>query len=522
MSALLVVALVFRDIAATVDGGAWLWAQDGSDSVLERLILDGGRLPVRIEGASHIEAIATRGDALWVVTPDEVIVRASWANPAVTRVEIPTNVQTSGVSVRDTSVTPLGDGRAFVMRACPNATTRADDCTEVITVDTVVGTATARTWPVKLMRAIADDRGGAWMRVEHAPGADIQKRGSVGYAHASKDGTWDLWSFDGMIVPSMMAHSKVEAFPEYLARMAGGVFGVSQYSMWPIGDSGVPRKKIEWRETQFLGVSHIHDATSSGGELVQITGIRESCCFTDDVENDDVSPVLRWVTFTGVERAAEIAPTPSWWRDEHRKGTPPAKLAVAAGVVWILFEDLVMLRAPRGDEDPEWRIVAEKHASPEATEDRPRTRHRWSFSGGLGYSRAGDDDGFARSIRLERLTTSNRKRPLIGAGGFMEAGSLGGRANVGAGVSLSLPRLGAVASVGGSAIEDANDEWHPQLVFSLFLGARVGLDSVPLEFPLGVRFEVRPATKDLPTTFMVASSVELLVVAAVGLVAAAM
>ena len=89
MTSLLVLLLAFREIAATVDGGAYLLSRDESGDVLERVVLDGGRLRVRIEGAEKIEAIATRGDSLWIATSDQVIVRATWASEAVARVEIP-------------------------------------------------------------------------------------------------------------------------------------------------------------------------------------------------------------------------------------------------------------------------------------------------------------------------------------------------------------------------------------------------------------------------------------------------
>ncbi len=517
---LLGLLLVFREIAATVDGGAYLLSRDGSEDVLERVVLDGGRLRVRIDGAEKIEAIATRGDALWIVTADEVIVRARWASEATVRVEIPTNVQRDGVVVRDTMVTPLGKDRALVMRACGNALSHVEDCTEVIAVDVAAGTATARTWEAQLSNAVADERGGAWIRVEHAPSTDIHRRASTGYAHASGT-SWDLWSFDGLVVPGMMAHRRTDAFPEHLAPAADGVLGISQHAIWPIDESGVPRSRMDYDEVGHRGVSVVHGAASSGGELVLLTGVHEVCCFTDE-DVEDASPVLRWITRAGVERAFDIAPTPRWWRDEHRKGTPRARLAIAARVAWVLFEDLVMMRVPPGldETDAEWRVVAERGA-PEG-ETRDRSRHFWSFSGGLGYSRAGDDDGFAYGVRFERIRTADRRRPWFATGGYAEVSSLGGRTSFGSGLTLGVLRLGAVASAGASLIQDASDAYHPQLAFSLFLGKRVLFEDMNLEAPIGVRFEVRPGTSALPTTFMVATSLDLLVVSAVGLVAAAM
>ncbi len=522
MSALLVLAFVFRDIAATVDGGAWLVSQDNETWHLERVLADGGRVPVVIGGIDRIETIATRGETLWILTPDAVVVRSGWKAAATTiRVEIPSSMQRTDVAVREPEVTPLGNGRALVMRACAGATTRIDDCTEVITVDTTSDSAVVQTWPVQLSRAVADERGGAWMRVAHDPGADLHARGSVGYAHASTDGVWDLWSFDGMVVSGMTPHDRSDAFPEYVIPAATGVIGVSQYNVWPIDEAGVPRVKLERREIGFLGVSQLHGVAGSGGELVLLTGVHEACC-VDDEDNDDVSPALRWVTFAGVERTADRAPAPSWWRDAHREGTPRATLAVAAGVAWILFEDLVMMRVPpAGDGEAEWRIVAQRERSAEVA-SLAGSRHFWSFTTNLGYSRAGDDDGFAWGLRLERMRTARRKRAQLGTGGFAEVGSLGGRKNAGTGLSLGLMQTGVVASFGASVTQDIADAWHPQFVFSLFLGKRFMLDDGNLEAPVGVRFEIRPGTEDLPTTFMVATSLDALVVSVVAVLAGAM
>ncbi len=520
MSALLVMALVFRDIAATVDGGAWLVSHQDETWRLERVLADGGRVPVTIAGVERIDAIATRGQALWILTPDALVVRSGWtATATTTRIAIPPSVQRADVVVRAPAVTPLGDGRALVLRACAGAASRVDDCTEAIMVDVAAEIVTRR-WDAQLTRAIADERGGAWMRVEHAASSDIHAQGTVGYAHASEDGAWDLWSFNGLRVPGMIAHEKSDAFPEFLVPAADGVTGISQYNVWPIDEGGVPRTKVERREIEHLGVSEIHGAASSGGEVVLLTGIHAACC--DDHDEDDVSPALRWITRAGVERAADLAPTPAWWREQHREGMPGAKLAVAAGVAWILFDDLVMMRAPiAGDADEhEWRIVAERDRPTDIAP--PGSRHFWSFTANFGYSRAGDDDGFAWGLRVERMRTANRKRAQLGTGGFAEVGSLGGRKNAGTGLSIGLLRTGVVASFGASVTQDIADAWHPQFVFSLFLGKRFMLDDANLEAPAGVRFEIRPGTKDLPTTFMVATSLDALVVTAIGVLAAAM
>jgi len=321
-------------------------------------------------------------------------------------------------------------------------------------------------------------------------------------------------------VPGMISHEKTGAFPEHLAPAADGFLGISQHDIWPIDPSGVPRAHVQYDEVGFRGVSDVHGAASTGGELVLLTGIYEACCFTDH-DYDDVSPVLRWITRAGVERTAEIAPTPAWWRDEHREGTPRARFSVAGGVAWILFDDLVMMRVPSSD-DAQWRIVAERHREPDPDLKKEGSRHFWSVTASFGYSRAGDDDGFARGMRMERMRTANRKRPRLGTGGYAEVGSLGGRATAGTGLSIGHMQVGAVASLGASVIQDANDDWHPQFVFSLFLGKRFLLDDSNLEAPVGVRFEVRPGTDDLPTTFMVTTSLDCLVVTAVGLLVAAM
>jgi hypothetical protein len=518
--ALIVLTLFARDIAATVDGGAYLLSSDDSGrSVLERVFADGGRLPVRVDGGDAIDAIATRGTALWIVTRDAVVMRPAWSKLTALHVGIPS--ASRGENSRETTVTPLGAHRALVMRPCANAKTRVDDCTEVLTVDIEASTATSRTWPVQLLGAIADDRGGAWMRVEHAAGPDVRAQGTIAYAHASADGTWDLWTFNGMIVPGMMAHPKSEAFPVQLAPAADGFWGVSQHTIWPIDMDGVPHKRLEYDEVEHRGVSDVLGAASSGGELVLLTGIHEACCFTDQ-EHDDASPVIRWITRTGKERAGEIAPTPGWWRDAHRKGTPPARFSVAAGVAWIAFADLVMMRIPQGPDDTHatWYVVAERGESAGKLDE--GSRHFWSLTAGLGYSRAGNDDGFAGGVRIERLRTANRKRPHVGIGGFGEVSSLGGRTNVASGLSFGLMRVGAVASAGASLIQDSTDTYHPQLVFSLFLGKRILRHDAPLEAPVGVRFEMRPRTEALPTTFMVATSLDVLVISAIGLLTAAM
>jgi hypothetical protein len=252
----------------------------------------------------------------------------------------------------------------------------------------------------------------------------------------------------------------------------------------------IPTAKHHWS-------NEVHAILPAAADVTVITG--EPGFGIQDAQ-DDVSPVVRRMAWTGAELGVERVPTPAWWQADHSTGTPHLRAHAGGGTLWIVSPTAIFYRTD------DWHTIAAPGASERATAPvMPLVSVPMNF----GVARVGSESDFALGIRPEVILAPNRLHPKWGIGAFGELTKIADHTTLGGGVTAVRygRALAMAASVGADAVYVAGDA-HAQPVISVFLGARPVIDVAPIDLPYGIRLDARVGTATLPGTVTVSLAID--------------
>ncbi|MFT3699832.1 MAG: hypothetical protein QM831_42200 [Kofleriaceae bacterium] len=443
----------FDEVVANQDGGAWVSSSDHL-----RHISPSGEITVE---PVKLDAIAIGpDDSLWAVSGTRVMHRRStgWSTS-----ELP------AAAPGPVRLAVTATNQVVIARQCPDRNDGhfARRCTEV----RVVGQD-----PIALEgdveALVADAKGGAWIAlvfdVEHGTLPSIRRRA---FHH-----------FDG-------AHwspaQPLGEDPTSLAPFGDGVIGASGNDLFTLAydADGNLTKTDRGRTWPGLAIAVTSRATV-------VTGMTSACGLCQH-EHDDCTPSL--VTDTHVE----LVPVPGWWRRAQVSCPARIRVAHAGDHLWLVTPQAIFHRDPFG-----WHTIEADRARDDLN---PLTRQAFSLQGTLG----GGNGGFAYGLRPELIFTRDVIHPTWGVGPYLE---LGKNSDFYAGGGITVVHywreLAASASLGIAGVDHTG--FHPQPVGSLFFGFRAFWDTdLPLDAPIGIRVDFRPATGPVPMTVTASLSFDL-------------